>query len=99
MHPQVSPDESLSLEDFTCRSVSISFVVVNKFGVSQESPPLTLTVPGGGSCVWVWNFLLYQSNHRSDCGQSTNKCPGGTRGRQKTWRLWTCSAHNILESP
>ena len=44
---QVSPDEPLSLEDFACRTVSVSFVVVNKFGVSQESPPLTLNVPGG----------------------------------------------------
>ena len=58
MHPQVSPDESLSLEDFACRSVLISFVVVNKFGVSQESPPLALTVPGGGSCAWVVSYCI-----------------------------------------
>ena len=44
---QVSPDEPLYLEEFACRTVSVSFVVVNRFGVSQESPPLTLNVPGG----------------------------------------------------
>ena len=43
---QVSPDEPLSLEEFACRTVSVSFVVVNKFGVSRKSPPLTLNVPG-----------------------------------------------------
>ena len=44
---QVSPVETLDLEEIACRTVSVSFAVINKFGVSRESPPLILTVPGG----------------------------------------------------
>jgi hypothetical protein len=41
------PEEPLSLSEFACRPVSISFMVFNRFGASQESPPLSFMVPGG----------------------------------------------------
>ena len=46
---QVDPEQPLRLQDFACHTASISFVVVNKYGASRESPRLTLTVPGGMS--------------------------------------------------
>ena len=41
---QVSPDKPLSLEEFACRPVSVSFVMVNKFGVSQTVKRAALDV-------------------------------------------------------
>jgi hypothetical protein len=40
----VSPDKPLSLEEFACRPVSVSFVMVNKFGVSQTVKRAALDV-------------------------------------------------------
>ena len=66
MNSQVSPDEPLSLEEFACRTVSVTFVVVNKFGVSQESPPLTLNVPGGISHTSKLIILRIKKRHNRD---------------------------------
>ena len=44
---QVHPEQPLSLKEFACRNVTVSFVVVNQYGASHESPTLSLTVPAG----------------------------------------------------
>ena len=44
---QVHPEQLLGLKEFACRNVTVSFVVVNQYGASHESPTLSLTVPAG----------------------------------------------------
>ena len=46
-HFKVHPEQLLGLKEFVCQNVTVSFVVVNQYGASHESPTLSLTVPAG----------------------------------------------------
>ena len=71
---QVDPAQLLSLHQFVCRSVSVSFVVVNKNGASTESPTATIAVAGKGTCTHVLKYL--QPNPHSRVTEATNYSEG-----------------------
>ena len=71
---QVDPAQLLSLQQFVCRSVSVSFVVVNKNGASTESPTATIAVAGKGTCTHVLKYL--QPNPHFRVTEATNYSEG-----------------------
>ena len=46
-------DQVLNLTRYACQNISVAMAVVNKFGMSDFSPPLSLIVDGGTAAVLI----------------------------------------------